>query len=72
MPLANRVKMASSRSVRAARIALAATTLNVDGRPLELAPGMAVTAEIKTGRRRVLDYLLSPFHRYSHDVLRER
>jgi hemolysin D len=33
---------------------------------------MAVTAEIKTGKRRVLDYLLSPFHRYSHDVLRER
>ena len=44
----------------------------IDGRPFELAPGMAVTAEIKTGKRRVLDYLLSPLHRYSHDVLRER
>jgi len=31
-----------------------------------------VTAEIKTGRRRVLDFLLSPFHRYRHDALRER
>jgi hemolysin D len=33
---------------------------------------MAVTAEIKTGRRRVLDYLLSSFQRYTHDALRER
>jgi hemolysin D len=43
----------------------------IDGKPLELAPGMAV-AEIKTGKRRVLDYLLSPLHRYGHDVLGER
>jgi hemolysin D len=62
----------SRQLVYMARIALAETSLNVDGKPLELAPGMAVTAEIKTGKRRVLDYLLSPFHRYSHDVLRER
>lgn len=55
-----------------ARVALEETSLNIDGSPLDLAPGMAVTAEIKTGKRRVLDYLLSPFHRYSHDVLRER
>ena len=41
-------------------------------KPLELAPGMAVVAEIKTGKRRVLDYLLSPLHRYGRDVLRER
>ena len=33
---------------------------------------VTVVAEIKTGKRRVLDYLLSPLHRYSHDVLRER
>jgi hemolysin D len=44
----------------------------IDGKPLELSPGMAVVAEIKTGKRRVLDYLLSPLHRYGHDVLRER
>jgi hypothetical protein len=46
--------------------------LVIDGKPFELAPGMAVVAEIKTGSRRVLDYLLSPLHRYGHDVLRER
>jgi hemolysin D len=62
----------ASRLVYTARIALAEKGLVVDGKPVELAPGMAVTAEIKTGRRRVLDYLLSPLHRYGHDVLRER
>jgi hemolysin D len=44
----------------------------IDGKAVDLVPGMAVTAEIKTGKRRLLDYLLSPFHRYSHDVMRER
>jgi hemolysin D len=58
--------------VYTARIALQEKGLLIDGKPLELAPGMAVTAEIKTGKRRVLDYLLSPLHRYGHDVLRER
>jgi hemolysin D len=62
----------SHQLVYVARISLAETSLNVDGKALDLAPGMAVTAEIKTGKRRALDYLLSPFHRYSHDVLRER
>jgi multidrug efflux pump subunit AcrA (membrane-fusion protein) len=55
-----------------ARIALQEKGLVIDGKPLELAPGMAAVAEIKTGKRRVLDYLLSPLHRYGHDVLRER
>jgi hemolysin D len=32
----------------------------VDGRTVQLTPGMAVTAEIKTGSRRVIEYFLSP------------
>lgn len=60
------------RLVYTARIALDRNYLNIDGRRVALEPGMAVTAEIKTGRRRVLDYLLSPFRRYRHDALRER
>ncbi len=39
-------------------------------RPIE--PGMAVTAEIKTGQRRLIEYLLSPILRYRHDFGRER
>lgn len=62
----------SRQLVYVARLELDQVGLTVDGKPVELVPGMAVTAEIKTGKRRVLDYLLSPIHRYSHDVLRER
>ena len=35
-------------------------------------PGMAVTAEIKTGKRRIIEYLLSPMARRSQQALRER
>jgi hemolysin D len=35
-------------------------------------PGMAVTVEIKTGSRKILNYLLSPLLRYQQEVLRER
>ncbi len=62
----------SRQLVYTARLALDETSLMVDGRPLDLVPGMAITAEIKTGKRRVLDYLLSPLRRYAHDSLRER
>ncbi len=62
----------SRQLVYTARIGLKEKGLVIDEKPFELAPGMAVIAEIKTGNRRVLDYLLSPLHRYRHDVLRER
>jgi hemolysin D len=39
---------------------------------VELAPGMATTVEIKTGQRRVIEYLLSPLLRYKQESLRER
>ena len=56
----------------AARISLDRSTMDVDGHAAELKPGMAVTVEIKTGTRRVIDYLLSPLLRYRQDSLRER
>jgi hemolysin D len=56
----------------AARIALDSAEMQIDGRLVQFSPGMAVTAEIKTGSRRILSYLLSPLTRYRHDVLRER
>jgi hemolysin D len=34
--------------------------MEVDGCLLDLSPGMAVAAEIKTGSSRVIEYLLSP------------
>ncbi len=58
--------------VYAARVSLDQTQLQVDGRLVELTPGMAVTVEVKTGSRKIITYLLSPLVEYRHDVLRER
>jgi hemolysin D len=58
--------------VYAARLSLDRTRMEVDGKMVDLAPGMAVTVEITTGRRRIIEYLLSPIMRYQHDSLRER
>jgi hemolysin D len=55
-----------------ARIGLDVTRMEVDGRMVDLAPGMAVTVEIKTGQRRIIEYLLSPLLRYKQESLRER
>ena len=37
-----------------------------------LSPGMNITAEIKTGQRRIIEYLLSPVQRAAREALRER
>jgi hemolysin D len=55
-----------------ARVALDGATMTVDGRQEPLRPGMAITAEIKTGSRRILDYLLSPLRQYAQDAIKER
>jgi hemolysin D len=46
--------------------------MQVEDKLVTLTPGMAVTAEIKTGSRTVLSYLLSPLVRYQHESLCER
>src|ERR1700739_879844 len=46
--------------------------MQIEGKDVNLAPGMAVTAEIKTGERRIISYLLSPLRKYRQDSLRER
>jgi len=55
-----------------AHVALDSARMMVDGGEQAVAPGMAVTAEIKTGRRSVISYLLSPLRRYAHEGVRER
>jgi hemolysin D len=56
----------------AARVSLEHTQMQIEGKLVDLAPGMAVTIEIKTGSRRLIEYLLSPLLRYGHESLRER
>jgi hemolysin D len=55
-----------------ARVALEQTQMQVEDKLVDLAPGMAVTVEIKTGKRRIIEYLMSPLLRYRHESLRER
>jgi hemolysin D len=55
-----------------ARISLDRTQMQIGDKMVNLAPGMAVTAEIKTGSRTILSYLLSPLMRYKQDALHER
>jgi hemolysin D len=58
--------------VYAARISLDRTQMQIDDNLVNLASGMAVTAEIKIGSRTVISYLLSPLLRYRQESLRER
>jgi hemolysin D len=58
--------------IYAARISLDRTQMQIDDNLVNLSPGMAVTAEIKTGSRTVISYLLSPLLRYQHESLHER
>jgi len=54
------------------RVKMARSTINVDGAEVALGPGMAVTVEIKTDRRRVIEYFLSPLIQHTSESLRER
>lgn len=58
--------------VYAARIAMMETSIMADGRLIDLSPGMSVTVEIKTGKRRLIEYILAPLQRYTDESLRER
>jgi hemolysin D len=55
-----------------ARIAIDRAEMQIDERIVPLAAGMAVTVEIKTGTRRLIEYVMSPLLRYRHESLRER
>jgi hemolysin D len=44
----------------------------IENKPVNPSPGMAITAEIKTGERRIISYLLSPLRGYKQGSLRER
>lgn len=54
------------------RVSMDRSTMQVEGKQVNLSPGMAVTVEIKTGQRRVIEYLLSPLLKSVKESLRER
>ncbi len=54
------------------RILLDQDWLEVEGKRIQLVPGMSVSVEIKTGSRRVIDYFLSPIKHYKSESIKER
>lgn len=58
--------------VFAATIVMDKNYLMIDGKKVNLTAGMNVTAEIKTGKRRVITYLLSPLQTKVDESMRER
>jgi len=55
-----------------ARVRISRPWLTIAGSRTMLAPGLAATVEIKTGRRRIIEYLLSPLVRRVREAGRER
>ena len=55
-----------------ATLTLGRSAIEINGQRVALTPGMNLSAEIKTGRRRIADYLLSPIQQAAGESLRER
>jgi hemolysin D len=53
-------------------LALDQTLINVDGTKVPLGAGMAVTVEIRTGSRRILEYVFSPLVQIGSEAMKER
>ena len=58
--------------IYAVKVQLGKTTIDVQGQPTPVTPGMGVNVEIKTGDRRIIEYVLSPLVRHTREALRER
>ncbi|MEW5756033.1 MAG: HlyD family type I secretion periplasmic adaptor subunit [Pseudomonadota bacterium] len=54
------------------RLKLGKSTLWVDEKEISLIPGMLVSAEVKTGKRRLIEYFLAPLIQYGDESVRER
>jgi hemolysin D len=58
--------------IYAARVSMDRSTMQVEGRDVRLSPGMGVTAEIKTGQRRLIEFFLSPLLKSVQESAHER
>lgn len=58
--------------VYSVKIRVGRNDIRVDGRKVRLSSGMAASVEVRTGKRRIIDFLLSPVARATDESLRER
>ena len=54
------------------KITLDKSTIAVEGKEMPLSAGMSVNVEIKTGERRIIEYVLSPLMQHKRESLNER
>lgn len=55
-----------------ARVSMDKTQMNVDGKRINLTPGMSASVEIKTGKRRLIEFFMSPLLKGANEAVRER
>jgi hemolysin D len=58
--------------IYATKIVLEKNHIFVDGKEMPLSAGMSINAEIKTGTRRIIEYVLSPLMKHQREAMRER
>ncbi|MGY0793132.1 HlyD family type I secretion periplasmic adaptor subunit [Azospirillum argentinense] len=54
------------------RVALDRQEITVNGRDVQLGPGLSATVDVRTGSRKVIDYLLMPVFKATQEAMRER
>ncbi len=54
------------------KVLIKKTQMEINKKLVNLSPGMSVSVEIKTGKRRIIEYFLSPLLRYKQESIRER
>lgn len=55
-----------------AQVSLEQQTIQIEDKVFKLGPGMAASVEIKTGQRRLIEFILSPLLKYKDESFRER
>lgn len=58
--------------IYAVTVTLDKTTMAIDGKLVNLSAGMSVNVEIKTGERRIIEYVLSPLQQHARESINER
>lgn len=59
-------------SVYKMKVSLERSEIIVNGKEVPISPGMAVSAEIKTGKRRIIEFFLEPIIKYAEESLKLR
>ncbi len=55
-----------------ATLKLDKSAMTVEGKSIRLSPGMNLTAEVKTGKRRAISYLLNPIQQHADEAAKDR